>query len=98
MELIEQKLKALPRGVVLADETFKGSRGNSNMEIVMVYEKFEILSTEPTNEGALKKSILEVFHKIPEACREKLKILITDREPSYKSIAKIFSNKVIHIV
>ncbi len=29
-ELIEQKLKALPRGIILGDETYMGSRGNSN--------------------------------------------------------------------
>ncbi len=97
-ELIEQKVKDLPRGVMLADETFMGSRGNSNVEIVVINNNFEVLSTEPASKGGLKNSIFMVFNKIPEACKKKLKILITDGEPSYKSIAKEFGGKVIHLV
>ena len=97
-ELIEKKLKALPRGVMLADETFMGSRGNSNVEIVFINNQFETLSTGSVDEGNLKESILAVFEKIPEACRKKFKILITDGEASYKSIVKIFGSKVIHVV
>ena len=96
-KVIEQKLKTLPRGVILGDETYLGSRGNSDTEIVFINNKYETLSIELADEGDLKKSILVAFHKIPEACREKLKILITDGEPSYKSIAKIFGSKVIHV-
>ena len=98
MELIEQKLKALPRGVILGDETYMGSRGNSNAEIVFINNDYETLSTGPVDEGDLKESILKAFEKIPKACRKKLKILITDGEPSYKSIAKQFGSKVIHVV
>ena len=97
-EVIEQKIKALPRGVMLGDETYLGSWGNSDTEIVFINDDYETLSIGTANEGDLKNSILEAFHKIPEACREKLKILITDGEPSYKSIAKIFGNIVIHVV
>ena len=96
-EIIEQKLKTLPRGVILGDETYLGSRGNADTEIVFINNEYETLSIGLADEGDLKKSILEAFHKIPEACREKLKILITDGEPSYKSIAKIFGSKVIHV-
>jgi len=96
-ELIEQKLKALPRGVILGDETYMGSRGNSNAEIVFINNNYETLSTGLVDEGDLKESILKAFEKIPEACRKKLKILITDGEPSYKSIAKKFGSKVIHV-
>ena len=96
-ELIEQKIKALPRGVILGDETYMGSRGNSNAEIVFINNNYETLSTGPVDEGDLKESILKAFEKIPEACRKKLKILITDGEPSYKSIAKKFGSKVIHV-
>ncbi len=85
-QLIEQKLKALPRGVMFADETFMGPRGNSNVEIVVINNIFEILSTGSAEEGDLKKSIFEVFNKIPEICVKKLRILITDGEPSYKSV------------
>ncbi|MBA7575575.1 hypothetical protein ES708_17405 [subsurface metagenome] len=96
-EVIEQKLKALPRGVMLGDETYLGSRGNSDTEIVFINNEFETLSIGLADEGDLKTSILEAFHKIPEACRERLRVLITDGEPSYKSIAKIFGSKVIHV-
>jgi len=95
-QVIEQKLKTLPRGVMFADETFMGSRRNSNVEIVVINNIFEILSTGFVDEGDLKKSISEVFNKIPEACKKKLRILITDGEPSYKSVAKEFGGKVIH--
>ncbi len=96
-EVIEQKIKALPRGVILGDETYLGSRGNSDTEIVFINNEYETLSIGLADEGNLKESILEAFHKIPEACRESLKVLITDGEPSYKSIAKIFGSKVIHV-
>jgi len=98
LEVIEQKIKALPRGVMLGDETYIGSRGNSDIEIVFINDDYETLSIGLANEGDLKNSILDAFHKIPKACREKLKILITDGEPSYKSIAKILGNKAIHVV
>jgi len=97
-DVIEQKIKALPRGVILGDETYMGSRGNSNVEILFINNDYETLSTAPVKEGELKQSILKAFNKIPEACRNKLKILITDGEPSYKSIAKLFGSKVIHVV
>jgi len=97
LDVIEQKTKALPRGVILGDETYMGSRGNSNAEIVFINNDYEMLSTGPVDEGELKESILKAFNKIPEACRKKLKILITDGEPSYKAIAKEFGSKVIHV-
>lgn len=97
-EVIEQKIKGLPSGIMLGDETYLGSRGNSDIEIVFINNDYETLSVGTVSEGELKDSILEAFHKIPEACRDKLKVLITDGEPSYKSIAKIFGSKVIHVV
>ncbi len=97
-EIIEQKCKDLPNGVMLGDETYLGSRGNSDIEIVFINNDYETLSIGTVNEGELKDSILETFHKIPKACRDKLKVLITDGEPSYKSIAKMFGNKVLHVV
>ena len=97
-EIIEQKCKDLPRGVILGDETYLGSRGNSDIEIVFINNDYKTLSIGTVNEGELKDSILETFHKIPKKCKDKLKILITDGEPSYKSIAKLFSGKVIHVV
>ncbi len=97
-EIIEQKIKALPNGIMLGDETYLGSRGNSDIEIVFINNDYETLSIGTVNKGELKDSILDAFHKIPKECRDKLKILITDGEPSYKSIVKIFGNKVLHVV
>jgi hypothetical protein len=97
-EIIEQKRKELPRGVVYGDETYMGSRGNSNAEVLFINNDYEMLSTGLIDEGELKESILKAFEKIPEACRKKLKILITDGEPSYKSIPKQFASKVIHVI
>jgi len=54
-QLIEQKLKALPKGVMLGDETYMGSRGNSDIEIVFINNNFETLSTGTADEGDLKK-------------------------------------------
>ena len=96
-ELIEQKLKALPRGIMLADETFMVPKGNSNVEIVFINNKFESLSTGFVDEGDLKDSILKAFEKIPEACRKKLKVLVTDGEPSYKTVAREFGRSIIHV-
>ncbi len=97
-ELIEHEIKKIPRGVMLADETFMGSRGKSNVEIVVINNNFETLSMNPARKGALKKSILDTFNKIPEGNKKKLKILITDGEPSYDSIAKVFGGRIIHLV
>ena len=97
-EVIEQKIKALPRGVILGDETYMGSRGNSNVEILFINNDYETLSTGPVEAGKLKQSILKAFNKIPDAVKKKLKILLTDGEASYKAIAKYFGSKVIHVV
>ena len=97
-EIIEQKIKDLPNGVMLGDETFLGSRGNSDIEIVFINNNYETLSIGTVTKGELKDSILKAFHKIPKPCRDKLKVLITDGEPSYKSIAKIFGGSVLHVV
>ncbi len=96
-EIIEQKLQDLPQGIILGDETYLGSRGNSDIEIIFINNDYKTLSIGIADEGDLKKSILEAFHNILEACRNKLKILITDGEPSYKSIAKLFGTKVVHV-
>ncbi|MHA1146630.1 MAG: hypothetical protein ACTSR8_00110 [Promethearchaeota archaeon] len=97
-EIIEQKIKDLLNGIILGDETYLGSRGNSDIEIVFTNNDYETLSIGTVNEGELRDSILEVFHKIPKVCRDRLKALITDGESSYKSMAKIFGSKVIHVV
>ena len=74
-----------------------GPKGNSNVEIVFVNNKFESLSTGFVDEEDLKDSILKAFEKIPEACRKKLKILVTDGEPSYKNFARDFGRNIIHV-
>ena len=64
-KIIEHRQKPLARGVMLADETFMGSRGNSNVEIMVINLDYEVLSTNPVRKKALKKSIEEAFQKIP---------------------------------
>jgi len=97
-KIIEHRQKPLARGVMLADETFMGSRGNSNVEIMVINLDYEVLSTNPVKKKALKKSIVEAFYKISPETRKKLKYLITDGEPSYESIPKIFGGGIIHLV
>jgi hypothetical protein len=96
-EIIEHKSKTLPRGLMQGDETYLGPRGNSDVESVFINHNFETLSVGAVREGELQESIMETFKKIPKACREKLQVLITDGEPSYKSIAKLMGGKVIHV-
>ncbi|MEJ2250397.1 MAG: hypothetical protein P8Y97_12195 [Candidatus Lokiarchaeota archaeon] len=96
-EIIEHQLKALPGGIMQGDETFLGSWGNSDVETVFINQDYETLSIGAVKEGELQESIMKTFKKIPNACREKLKVLITDGEPSYKSIAKLMGGKVIHV-
>ncbi|GAF85959.1 unnamed protein product, partial [marine sediment metagenome] len=43
-EIIEHKIKALPKGIILGDETYLGSRGNSDIEIVFINNDYETLS------------------------------------------------------
>jgi hypothetical protein len=72
-EIIEQKCKDLPQGVMLGDETYLGSRGKSDIEIVFINNDYETLSIGIANEGELKDSILEAFHKIPKECEINLR-------------------------
>ena len=97
-DLIEVAVKSLPGGVMLGDETFMGSMGNSNVQILFINNIFEMLSTGPAKSGQLKASIIKTFKKIPEICRYKLNILLTDGEPSYKSIPQLYSKSIIHVI
>lgn len=97
-EKIEEKLKSLPRGIILGDETFMGQMGKSHSEVLFINDIFETLATGPVQQGELKKSILDTYNKIPEECCKKLKILMSDGEPSYKSIAKQHGGKAIHLI
>lgn len=96
-KIIEHKQKPLARGVMFADETFMGSRGNSNVEIMVINLDYDVLSTNPVKKKALRKSIEDAFYKIPPETRKKLKYLITDGEPSYESIPKIFGGGIVHL-
>ena len=95
--LIIDKKKHLKYGVIYGDETFFGKRGNSNQEVIFCNENFEILSTAPARPNYLKHSILSAFDMIPKQCRDKLRVLVTDGEPSYKSIALHHSFRIIHV-
>lgn len=96
--MIEEKIRTLPRGIILGDETFMGSMGNSHTQIQFINNVFEVLSTGPAEPGNLGQSILNVFENIPEICRKKLRLLISDGEPSYKSIPQRYGGKIIHLI
>jgi hypothetical protein len=96
-DLFKTSHKMLPNGIINADETFIGKMGNSNIEIVVINNDFQILATGPAMEGDLLTSIQEAFGKIPASIMKKMKILITDGEPSYNTIAKDAKNGVIHV-
>jgi len=89
--------KSLPRGILYADETYMGGMGNSNTEINMVNADFQTLAAGQAIRGDLAKSIQKVFHQIPAEEREKLRLLVTDGEPSYGTIAMQANSRVIHV-
>ena len=95
--LLIDKNKPLRYGLIYGDETFFGKRGNSNQEVIYCNEDFEILATISVIPNQLKKSINSAFKKIPVACREKLRVLVTDGEPSYKTVAQNCNHRVIHV-
>ncbi|TFG17094.1 MAG: hypothetical protein EU530_11120 [Promethearchaeota archaeon] len=84
--LINQQEYAIPKGVIYGDETFFGKRGNSLSEIVFVNDKFEVIAAGLVEPKNLEKSIKKIFLIIPKNCRDKLRVLVSDGEPSYKSI------------
>lgn len=94
--LISKKI-ALKYGVVYGDETFFGKRGNSNQEVIFCNENFEILSTEPVKPKCLKQAILTAFQKIPLDAKNRIRVLVTDGEPAYKSIALNHSLRILHV-
>ena len=93
--LINQQEYAIPKGVIYGDETFFGKRGNSISEIVFVNDKFEVIAAGLVEPKNLEKSIKRVFSIIPKNSRDKLRVLISDGEPSYKSIPFLGSLKSI---
>lgn len=95
--LFKTSHKTLPKGIINADETFVGKMGNSNTEIVVINHNFQILAMGSAATGDLLSSIQEVFGKIPIQTLKKMKILITDGEPSYNTIARDAKNRVIHV-
>jgi len=96
-DLVLDRPKDLPLGTMYADETFIGKKGNSNTEIVFCSENFEILSTEGVKTPDLKKPITVAFNKISEKNRKRLRILVTDGEPTYCGIALGSNRRVIHV-
>jgi len=87
----------LPRGILRADETFMGKRGNSNTEINMINDDFETIAAGTARSGQLRESIKDVYNTIPEQDRERLRVLITDGEPAYEFIPLEASGRVIHL-
>ncbi len=95
--LLNVENKHLKYGVIYGDETFFGKRGNSNQEIIFCNEDFEILATKPALPKHLQQSILSAFNSIPKCHRNNLRVLVTDGEPSYKSIVLNNSYRIIHV-
>lgn len=95
-EKLEHPIRRLPRGVMFADETFMGKKGNSNSEVVFLNMDSERLAAGPVQKKDLFKYIRDVFNGICESARKDLKIFITDGESAYKKLAKTVSN-VIHV-
>jgi hypothetical protein len=96
-ELFESKENLLPRGILRADETFMGKRGNSNTEINMVNAEFRTIATGSARTGDLRESIRDTYMKIPESDRKRLYLLITDGEPGYEFIPLEAGGFVIHV-
>jgi len=95
--LFENIEQSLPRGIMVADETFMGKRGNSNVEIMIINNLFQVLATGPAEPKLLQQSIRSTFEKIPESCLNKLRVLISDGEPAYKQIPLWLGGKVVHL-
>lgn len=96
-DLFQTNTKHLPKNVMFADETFFGTMGNSNTQIVFTNDNFEVLAAGPAQPQQLQPSILGVFNSIPKSCRDRLRVLVTDGEPAYKSILLQTGGKVMLI-
>ena len=69
--------------------------GNSNTEIVFCNDKFEILAAGPVETNQQQVSIIKTFMKIPEDCRKKVRIIVSDGEPSYKTLTMLNDHRII---
>ncbi len=94
-ELVISELRELPMGVIYEDETYLGKRGNSNTEIVFCNDKFEILAASPVESNQQQVSILRTFLKIPADCRKKVRIIVSDGEPSYQTLTRLNNHRII---
>jgi len=94
-ELVISDLRELPMGVIYGDETYMGKRGNSNTEIVFCNDKFEILAASPVESNEQQASILRTFLKIPDDCRKKVRIIVSDGEPSYQTLTRLNNHRII---
>jgi hypothetical protein len=95
--ILQTSKNLLPRGVLKADETFMGKRGNSNTIINMINADYQTIATGPAHKGDLLRSIQEVYMKIPASDRKRLRLLVTDGEPSYEFIPLEAGGRVIHV-
>lgn len=94
-DLLNSMSYDLPKGAIYVDETYLGKRGNSNTEILFTNDNFEVLSTGIGEKGNLEQSILKTFNKIPNEYRNKMRILISDGEPSYQTLTMLNRHKVV---
>lgn len=87
----------LPLGVLHADETYMGKKGNSNTEVVITNLNFEVMAAGPARKGDLQSSITGIFDSLPEQTQKRLRILVSDGEPSYTTQARLANGRVIHV-
>jgi hypothetical protein len=96
-DLVIGEPKELPQGLVYGDETYMGSMGNSNTEIVFCNDNFEILATAGKDQHSLGTTIINAFSKIPQKNRDRMRVLVSDGEPTYETVAFISNRRVIHV-
>lgn len=94
-EIVISEPHELPKGVIYGDKTYMGKQGNSNTEIVFCNDKFEILAAGPVEENQQQISIINTFNKIPEKCRKKIRIMVSDGEPSYRTLTMLNNHRII---
>jgi hypothetical protein len=95
--LVFEDLKELPKGLIYGDETYMGKKGNSNTEIVFVNESFEILATSAMENMSLGSTIINTFSKITQKNRERMRVLVSDGEPTYCTLGLNSNRTVIHV-
>lgn len=94
---LEHPKGKLPDGVLFADETFMGPKGNSNSEVVFVNIKSKLLAAGPVQKKGLFNYIQAAYSGIDESVQKRLSLFVTDGEPAYKRLTKSIGDNIIHV-